>query len=95
MCWERSPSATATMTREISVVGRPRSSISELTDADAVRPRAVEALVVEALGEPAVPADDPADPPQVEVLPLLQRDDLVERVRDLAGRRRCAAAAGP
>ena len=31
MCWERSPSATATMTRAISVVGRPRSSMSELT----------------------------------------------------------------
>jgi hypothetical protein len=30
MCWDRSPSATATMTREISVVGRPRSSMSEL-----------------------------------------------------------------
>ena len=32
MCWDRSPSATATMTREISVSGRPRSSISELTE---------------------------------------------------------------
>ena len=31
MCWDRSPSATATMTRAISVVGRPRSSMSELT----------------------------------------------------------------
>ncbi len=31
MCWDRSPSATATITRAISVVGRPRSSISELT----------------------------------------------------------------
>ncbi len=30
MCWERSPSATAAITRAISAVGRARSSISEL-----------------------------------------------------------------
>ncbi len=31
MCWDRSPSATATITRAISVVGRPRSSIRLFT----------------------------------------------------------------
>ena len=95
MCWDRSPSATASITRAISAVGAARSSISALTACAPGRPRAVVGLLVEPLGHPALAADDPADPQQVPVAPLLQRRQLVELVDDLARRARRDGPAGP
>jgi hypothetical protein len=67
--------------------GRPAEVVDQRVHRPArVGPGAVEALLVEPLGQPAVPADDPADPPQVQRLPFLQGHDLVERVRHLTGR---------
>ena len=50
MCWDRSPSATASSTRAISAVGAARSSISPFTACTPRRPRAVVGLLVEPLG---------------------------------------------
>ena len=86
MCWDRSPSATATMTRAISVVGRPRSSMSLLTA------RTPSAQAPSKPSSSSRSVTRPSRPTtrlirmQLPVLPLLQRDHLVEGVGDLAGR---------
>jgi len=41
--------------------------------------------VAQRRSRPAVAADDPADPPDLQVLPLLERHHLVERVGGLTG----------
>ena len=56
--WFRSPSATATITRATSVVGRTRSSIRPLTESIAVLQRAAGAVQAGALGHAALAADD-------------------------------------
>ena len=91
MCWDRSPSATATITRAISVVGRPRSSISELT---------ARAPSAQAPSRPSSSRRSVSRPsrPTTRLIRSRSRfcrscsdDHLVERVRHLAGR---AGAAG-
>ena len=67
MCWDRSPSATASITRAISAVGASRSSITVFTARAPGRPGPVVGLLVEPGGHPALPADHPADPQQVAV----------------------------
>src|SRR5262249_18074326 len=52
---------------------------------DALGPGALEGLLVDPLGHPALPADYPADPQQLPVAPLLQVNDLVEAVGHLTG----------
>jgi hypothetical protein len=39
---------------------------------------------VQALGQATLPANQPADPQQVEHLPFLLRDNVIERVDDLS-----------
>ena len=50
MCWDRSPSATATITRAISVVGAAQIVDERVHRLHAVGPRAVVGLLVEPLG---------------------------------------------
>ena len=85
MVCERSPLATAPMTRATSVVGCTRSAISVLTCSMRAchwppAPPSDGALV-----DLALLADDLADARELLRRALLELDDVVERVGDLAG----------
>ena len=80
----RSPSATAPITRCISLVGRTRSSIRLLTDSMLSDQTLVGSAERDALGELALLADDAADPRQLGAQRLVGGDDVVEPVGDLA-----------
>ena len=85
MVCDRSPLATAPITRATSLVGWTRSPIrvlTELTDA-AQEPPAPGRCGP--LGDPALLAHRQAHPLELLRHLLVQLDDLVERVRDLAG----------
>ena len=84
----RSPSATAPMTRCISMVGRTRSSIRLLTDSTLPGPALGPAAEHDALRELALLADHLADPGQLGAERLVGDDDVVEAVGDLAGHAR-------
>ena len=79
------------MTRAISWVGRPSSSMSEFTALDPVGPGTLDALLVQPLGEAALATDDPADAQQFAGGALLHLDHAVEPVDDLAGHARAPA----
>ena len=84
----RSPSATAPMTRCISLVGRTRSSIRLLTDSRLPDQLWVQPPEHGPLRELALLADHPADPGELRLERLVGDDDLVEAVGDLAGHAR-------
>ena len=81
----RSPSATAPITRCISMVGRTRSSIRLLTDSTLPDQLCVQPAEHDALRQLALLADDLADPGQLRAERLVGDDDVVEAVGDLAG----------
>src|SRR5581483_6090345 len=65
--------------------GRPAEVVDQTVDrAYPLGPRALEVLLVDPLGHPALAADYPADPQQLAVAALQQVDDLVEPVGHLA-----------
>jgi hypothetical protein len=80
---ERSPSATATMTRATSVVGRTRSSTKALTDSSCVSHVPSGAGQRRALVHAAFAADDPADARELARRARVELGDLVERGTDL------------
>ena len=86
--WERSPLATAPMTRAVSLVGCTRS-LDEAVDAlDARGPGAAGAAQRHALVDLAFLPHGPAEAVQLQVGPLDHGHDVVERVGDLARRTR-------
>ena len=82
--WVRSPSATATITRATSVVGRTRSSTSPLTESRARRPSAVRAVEARALGHAALAADDAAEAHELGRELRVALDELVVGGLELA-----------
>ena len=84
----RSPSATAPITRCISMVGRTRSSIRLLTDSTLPDQLWVASAEHHPLRELALLADHLADPGQLGLERLVGDDDVVEAVGDLAGHAR-------
>ena len=84
----RSPSATAPMTRCISLVGRTKSSIRLLTDSTLPDQLCGQAPEHDPLGQLALLADHPADPGQLRLERLVGNDDVVETVGNLAGHAR-------
>ena len=75
--WERSPWATAAITRPTSVVGRTRSSTSELTASTLSAQPPYAPGTRRALGHPAVAADDPREALDLPGHPQVLRDELV------------------
>ena len=91
---DRSPSATASITRATSIVGRARLSISSLTAPifsahEPGAPRDVRPLV-----DPAFAPDDLADPDELPRHLLIALDERVERGCDLGERAFRAQAHG-
>ena len=82
MRWERSPLATAPMTRATSSVGRTRSPIKVLIDVDPVRPSAGGRAEPRPLGNPPLLANERGDPFRLARVLLQQLGDLVERFGD-------------
>ena len=82
---DRSPWATAPMTRAVSLVGWTRSSIRSLTESTDSLPGAAHVAERGPLAELALLADDAAEAGQLLGHPLVQLDDLVEGVGHLAG----------
>ena len=81
---ERSPLATAPMTRATSAVGWTMSSISSLTERSLRLPAAGGAAHPAALADLAFLADDDRKPLELVGHLLFERDDLVEQAGDLA-----------
>ena len=83
---DRSPLATAPITRATSAVGWTMSSISSLTDAQLGLPAAGRAADAAALADLAFLADDDREALELVGHLLFEADDLVEQARDLAVR---------
>ena len=85
MVCARSPLATAPMTRATSVVGWTRSPIIAFTESTQSAQQPVAAGQLAALADLTFLADHPRDAVELAVEPLVQLDDVVEGLRDLAG----------
>ena len=83
MDWERSPFATAPITRATSAVGWAMSSISSLTARSFRFPSAACAANPSALVDLAFLADDLGQPFEFLGDLLVERDDFVEQDRDV------------
>ena len=81
---DRSPLATAPMTRATSVVGCTMSSISSLTARSLAVPAAAGAADAGALADLAFLADDLGEPLELLGHLLVQADHFVEQAGDLA-----------
>ncbi len=88
MVWDRSPWATAPMTRAVSLVGWTRSPIRVLTEVSASSQEPLTAPTERPLVDLAFLADHPADPLQLVGHPLVELDHLIEGVGHLAGHAR-------
>ena len=84
MVWERSPLATAPITRATSAVGWTMSSISSLTERTRAFPAAAGVLHPAALGDLAFLADDLRKALELLGHLLVEGDDFVEEAGDLA-----------
>ena len=78
---ERSPRATASRTRLTSSIGSVRSKTSWLTAAS-LRAQLPAGPIDDAVADPALAPDRPADPAQLLGRALVQLDDVVERLGD-------------
>ena len=78
----RSPSATASITRATSIVGRARLSIELVDRADLLRPRARRPRDARPLVDATLATHDLADPDELPRHLLVALDELVERRGD-------------